>query len=254
MPVKKFERISILPCPWHMRHSTTMGYLEAQENAYKRIKDGEKQIQCHVCGFWFWPEYFGEDPITNLIKSILPPPPKTLEKILNQNIMTPQQQQKNERIEKLSIIINEIISSVAANKPIKFEELVHSHGVLWNSGVRSLLSILKNKMKLLDYKERKKNTYQWTALFHEKYDSISMDEVIADIAKKLFVQTEKWQSRPRKIEQSTPTISTVPGSTHEFVEMTPLEKYALITHLQAHPAQDPAVKMILEQFITKLNA
>lgn len=61
---KKFERVAIPRCPWHVQDD--LGYLHWFEDAAKRDAKGQRQKQCHVCGYWFWPDLFGIDPITKL--------------------------------------------------------------------------------------------------------------------------------------------------------------------------------------------
>ena len=39
-----------------------MGYLEAHWDGQKRLKRGEKQIQCKHCGLWIWEDLWGEAP------------------------------------------------------------------------------------------------------------------------------------------------------------------------------------------------
>lgn len=67
MAKKKFERVRVPECPWHQ--SPEMGYLRWHRDAEKRDAEGQKQKQCPVCGYWFWPDQFGVDPISKLIKA-----------------------------------------------------------------------------------------------------------------------------------------------------------------------------------------
>ena len=34
----------------------TVGYIQGQEDAEKRMKKGQKQTQCPKCLYWFWKE------------------------------------------------------------------------------------------------------------------------------------------------------------------------------------------------------
>jgi hypothetical protein len=43
-----------------------MGYLQFFADAEKRTAAGQEQKQCPVCGYWFWPDQFGVDPISLL--------------------------------------------------------------------------------------------------------------------------------------------------------------------------------------------
>lgn len=61
---QKFNPVAIPRCPWHK--PTQLGYLQFHEDASKRDKNGERQKQCHVCGYWFWPHEFGVDPVSKL--------------------------------------------------------------------------------------------------------------------------------------------------------------------------------------------
>lgn len=65
MKKSRFKRVAIPPCPWHKNDK--LGYLQFFEDGDKRTAKGERQIQCHVCGYWYWPDMFGVDPITKLI-------------------------------------------------------------------------------------------------------------------------------------------------------------------------------------------
>lgn len=62
---KAFKRVSIPPCPWHKNKN--MGYLQFFADADKRDAKGERQLQCKVCGYWYWPDHFGIDPVSKLI-------------------------------------------------------------------------------------------------------------------------------------------------------------------------------------------
>ena len=33
-----------------------MGYLQAHSDARLRLKAGQRQKKCRVCGLWYWPE------------------------------------------------------------------------------------------------------------------------------------------------------------------------------------------------------
>lgn len=59
---KKFERITIPKCPWH--NDPEMTYLKFFSDAGRRAAKGEEQMKCAVCGYWFWPDQFGVDPVT----------------------------------------------------------------------------------------------------------------------------------------------------------------------------------------------
>lgn len=60
----EFKRVVTPPCSWHTQDE--LGYLAAHEDADKRTSKGERQTQCHVCSYWFWPHEFGIDPISKL--------------------------------------------------------------------------------------------------------------------------------------------------------------------------------------------
>lgn len=62
MSNRKFKRVAIPPCPWHTQDK--LSYLRASEDADNRMANGERQSQCHVCGYWFWPHEFGVDPFS----------------------------------------------------------------------------------------------------------------------------------------------------------------------------------------------
>jgi len=64
MAKKAFRRVIIPPCAWHTQDK--LGYLQAHEDAGKRAANGERQTQCVVCGYWFWPNEFDIDPLTKL--------------------------------------------------------------------------------------------------------------------------------------------------------------------------------------------
>jgi hypothetical protein len=63
--VKRTKRTSAVTqrppqCPWH--RPSELGYLAWHEDAERRGAAGEKQQQCPVCHYWFWPHEFGEKP------------------------------------------------------------------------------------------------------------------------------------------------------------------------------------------------
>lgn len=64
---KKFKPVAIPACPWHESKSDTMGYLQFFEDCDRRNAKGERQQQCHVCGYWFWPDQFGTDPVAKFV-------------------------------------------------------------------------------------------------------------------------------------------------------------------------------------------
>lgn len=68
MGKKKFNRVVVSKCPWHLE-GPYMSYVQHFEDADERFARGEEQVQCPVCLFWFWPEYLGEDPVKK-IKSL----------------------------------------------------------------------------------------------------------------------------------------------------------------------------------------
>lgn len=79
MPKKKFTPVVVPKCPWHESKSDSMGYNQFVDDAERRTAAGQEQKQCHVCGYWFWPDQFGVDPITLLKTSddaVQPPNPQ----------------------------------------------------------------------------------------------------------------------------------------------------------------------------------
>jgi hypothetical protein len=67
MKKKKFTPVAIPRCPWH--NSPVTSYLQFFEDAARRNKNGERQRQCSVCSYWFWPEHFGIAPVAQLVES-----------------------------------------------------------------------------------------------------------------------------------------------------------------------------------------
>lgn len=61
---KKFKKVNITPCPWH--NNDKLGYIQFFEDADKRDAKGQRQIKCHFCGYYFWPDKFGVDPFSKL--------------------------------------------------------------------------------------------------------------------------------------------------------------------------------------------
>lgn len=47
-------------CPWHKVDN--LGFLAWFEDAEKRHRKGQKQIQCPDCKLWIWPDMFGKKP------------------------------------------------------------------------------------------------------------------------------------------------------------------------------------------------
>jgi hypothetical protein len=67
---KKFKPVAVPPCPWHESKSGDMGYLRWYEDCEHRSAKGERQQQCHVCGYWFWPDHFGVDPVAKFVSGL----------------------------------------------------------------------------------------------------------------------------------------------------------------------------------------
>lgn len=53
-------------CLWHKKND--LGYMAFFDDAEKRTKKGQKQIQCRDCKYWLWPDEFGKKPDHKTIK------------------------------------------------------------------------------------------------------------------------------------------------------------------------------------------
>lgn len=65
---KQFKRVAVPKCPWHDSKSDSMGYMQFFRDCEQRAAKGEEQVQCHVCGYWFWPDQFGVDPVAKFVE------------------------------------------------------------------------------------------------------------------------------------------------------------------------------------------
>lgn len=66
MAKNKFKKVEIPKCSWHTR-TGYQSYLQAFEDAEARLKRGEEQVRCAVCGYYYWPDEFGVDPVSKII-------------------------------------------------------------------------------------------------------------------------------------------------------------------------------------------
>lgn len=51
-------------CAWHITQSLSgsIQYIAYHEDADRRHKAGQRQIQCRDCNLWIWPDLFGKRP------------------------------------------------------------------------------------------------------------------------------------------------------------------------------------------------
>lgn len=49
-----FFKAKIEPCKQHNHNNYRMGYVERQEWAERKLKQGHKQKYCPVCGYWYF--------------------------------------------------------------------------------------------------------------------------------------------------------------------------------------------------------
>lgn len=56
----KYKRLPDSPCSWHTIKK--LGYTDWHADAERRAANGEKQVKCKTCGYYIWPDQFGEDP------------------------------------------------------------------------------------------------------------------------------------------------------------------------------------------------
>lgn len=67
---EKFKKVVPVRCPWHT--PDYLGYMQWHDKAERLTAEGKEQTQCHVCGYWYWPDEFGVDPITKIINESKP--------------------------------------------------------------------------------------------------------------------------------------------------------------------------------------